>query len=98
MVRPVNYAATVIPLKAAAQVDGITLAKRHAVGEIDIVRNQDRVTITYFENKALVSRTFVIVRQNACHTPLCFQPYTRTFGVKGCLDYIICMFCGIRSL
>jgi hypothetical protein len=55
MMRPVNHAATVIPLIATAQRHGQPLPHRYALREVDIMGDQDAVTVSEFKNKALVT-------------------------------------------
>ena len=65
MVRPVHQSAEVIPLVHAANVDAITHTDGHAIGEIEVVCDQQGLAIADIDYKALVTRVVVVVRQKA---------------------------------
>ncbi len=58
---PVNEAAKLIPLKHAPNLDAITHAERHALGEVEIVRNQQRPVVADINDETLVARAFVVI-------------------------------------
>ena len=63
MVCPVHQAAEIIPFIHTAKLDAITHAQRHASGEVDVVRNQQRVTIGQLYDESLMTRTVIVVGQ-----------------------------------
>ena len=73
-VRPVDKTAQVIPLVHAAHLNAIPQAERHAVGEIDIVRDQQRPATANIDDEALVTGTVVVITQQAADEARDFDP------------------------
>ena len=67
MVRPVNQATLVIPLVHAAKSHTIAEPDGHAFREIKIVSEQYCLAIAEINNKALMTRAFAAVTQQASH-------------------------------
>ena len=65
VVCPVHQSTEFVPFVHAANVDSIAQAHRHALREIDIVRDQERTAIPGIENKPLMPGTFVVVAEHA---------------------------------
>ena len=61
--RPVNQAAEVIPLVHAPELDTVSQPNRHALRNVNIVCDEERLPIADIENKTLMPRTLTIVRQ-----------------------------------
>ncbi len=59
--RPVHETAEVIPLIHTAYLDAIAHTKRHAFGEVEVVRNQQRPTVTNIDDETLVTRAVVVI-------------------------------------
>jgi len=72
--RPVHESPQVIPLIHAADMDTIAHAQRYAPGEVEVVRDQQCSAITNIENKALVARAVIVVRQQARYEACDFDP------------------------
>lgn len=62
MMRPVHQAAEVVPLVDATDCHAISHAKRHATGQVDVMRDQQRLMLTDINNEALVALAIVVVR------------------------------------
>lgn len=60
---PVNDTAALIRLKLAPHLNLIPGSQGHAVGEIDIVRDQQCPLPGHFDNETLVARTAVVIGQ-----------------------------------
>jgi len=73
---PVHQTAEIIPLVHAPDDYTIAHAKRHALGEIDIVRNEQSTTIADIDDESLVPRTVIIVGQQSSHESSDFDPAT----------------------
>ena len=82
-----NQAAQVVPLVHAAHLHSIAHPQRHALGEINIVRDQQRVAIADIDNEALVTRAVVVVSQQAPDEASDFDPAS-----------VVALFVGSRSL
>ncbi len=53
--RPVHEAAKVIPFVPAAKPQAVAEADRYPFGQVDIVRDQERLTACYPQHESLVS-------------------------------------------
>ena len=58
---PVNESAKLVPLVHAPNLDAIAHAERHAFGEVEIVRNQQRPVVADINDETLVARAFVVI-------------------------------------
>jgi hypothetical protein len=74
VVGPVDQPAQVVPLVHSAYPDAVTDAKRYAFGEINIVRNQQRLPIADVDDESLMGRAVVIVMQKAPDEATDFDP------------------------
>ena len=65
VVRPVDQAAEVVPFVHAAHDDAIPEPDRDALGKIDVVRDQQGLAIADVDDETLVTRTIVVITQQA---------------------------------
>ena len=72
-VRPVQKSAEIVPLVKATHVNAITHAHRDALGQLEIVRDQQCLSLAYSDNETLVTR-LVIVGQQAPDEARDFDP------------------------
>lgn len=63
VVRPMHQAAEIIPLIHATKLDAVAHTQWHAPDEVDIVRNQQRVSVGQLYDESLMARIVVIVGQ-----------------------------------
>ena len=63
-----NDSALRIPFILSPDEDAVFRGDGHTLREIDIVAYQDRVGPSQFDDKALVTRSFVVVREDADHS------------------------------
>ena len=61
MVRPVHQAAEVVPLVHAAELHAISKADRYTVGQVDVMRNQQRVATAQLQDEALVTIAVAVI-------------------------------------
>lgn len=73
-VRPVHQAALIIPFVNAAEADSITHANRHALRQVEVVRNQQRLAPRQLQYEPLVPDALVIVRNQADDVAGIFDP------------------------
>ena len=73
---PVDETAEIVPLVHAAHINAITHAERHASGEIDIVRDQQRPATANIDDEALMTRDVVVVRQQSPDETGDLDPFT----------------------
>ena len=65
MMRPMDDAAFMVPFVFTIKLHSVTaLEIGNARREIDIVRDQERLTIHEFEDEALVAAAFIVIRQH----------------------------------
>jgi hypothetical protein len=74
-VSPVDQATEIVPLIKTAHVNPVTHAQRNAFGKIDVVRDQQALTVTDIDNEALVTRAIIINRQQAAHEAGDLDPF-----------------------
>ena len=74
MVRPVHQSAEIIPFVHATEMDPVAERQRYPVGKIDVVSNQERLAIAQLDDKALMLRSIVIIRQQAPDETRVFDP------------------------
>lgn len=55
VMRPVHEPTEFVPLVHTAKMDSIPKAQRHALRQVDVVRNQQALAITQLQDKTLVS-------------------------------------------
>ena len=72
--RPVNEPTQIIPFVHAADQHSVTHAEGNAFRQVDVVRYQQRAAIADIDNESLMSRTVIIVGQQAPHEALDFDP------------------------
>jgi len=76
VVGPMHKTAQIVPFIHAANAHTITETDRHSFRKIDIVGDQQRFTVTDIEDKTLVSRTVIVVRQQLYHDAPDLDPAT----------------------
>ena len=74
MVRPVQESAEIVPFVQASHTHAVAHAEGHAFGQVGIVRDQQRLAIADVDDKALVSRAVMVVRQKAADEARDFDP------------------------
>jgi hypothetical protein len=77
VVCPVNETAQVVPLVHAPDMHAITHPDRNALGQVDIVSDEQGCAVADIDNEALVARTIVVVRQQPRHEALNLDPGSR---------------------
>ena len=73
-VSPVHQTAELVPLVHAAHVHAIAHADRDALGKIDVVRDQQGLAIADVDDETLVTRTIVVITQQAADEACDFDP------------------------
>jgi len=63
MMRPMHQTTELVPLVHAAKFDSIAQADRHALRQVNVVRNQQRLSIRQGQDESLMSRPLVVVGQ-----------------------------------
>ena len=91
MVRPMDNAAFFVPDILAVEADTVAyLESVDSRGDVDVMRDQQRLSRRKLNDKSLVSRTVQIVGQNANHLALAFDLYvacpTRKRAADGIVD------------
>ena len=76
MVRPVHQAAEIIPLVQPAKFNPIAKTQWNSSCEIDVVRDEQRLTTGQLHDEALVSGTIVVVWQQPHHETRVLDPRT----------------------
>ena len=74
VVRPVHEPAEIVPLVHAANPDTIAHAERHALGQVDIVGNQQGPVVADIDDEPLVAGAVVVVMQKAVDEAGNFDP------------------------
>ena len=74
VVSPVYESAQVIPLVHAAHADAIAQTDGDPFGEIEVVRDQQRLPFADINDEALVTRAFVVIMQKAADEARDFDP------------------------
>ena len=74
MVCPVHEPAEVIPLVHAAHDNAIAEADGDAFGEVEVVRDQQRLPFADINDETLVTRAFIVVMQQAADEARDFDP------------------------
>ena len=71
---PVHEAAEVVPLVQAAHPHAIAHADRDALGEINVVRDQQGLAIADIDDEALMPGTIIVITQQAADEACDFDP------------------------
>ena len=74
MMCPVNQSAELIPLVHTPELDTVSESHRHPLCNVYVVSNKERLPIADIENKALVPRAILVIRQQALHEARCLDP------------------------
>ena len=74
MVRPVHESPEVVPFVHAAHDDAIPETGGDALGEIEVVLDQQRLPIADVDDESLVPRAVVVVMQKAADEASDFDP------------------------
>lgn len=61
VMRPVYEPAQIVVLVHAPEMHSVAHADRNPFRKINVVRNQQALTTVYLDDKALVTRTFVVI-------------------------------------
>ena len=90
MVRPVHEPPEVVPFVHAAHGDAIPETDGDAPGEIEVVRDQQRLPLADVDDESLVTRAVVVVMQKAADEARGFDPPPIIVLVKAdvCLPYV----------
>ena len=60
--RPMHQAAEIVPFEHAPDAHTITHPDRHAFRKVDIVCDQQCHAVAYVDDKALMTRTVIVIR------------------------------------
>ncbi len=71
---PVHEPSKLVPLVHTTHFDAIADAKRHAFGQIEIMRDQQRPAVTDIDDESLVTRAVIVVMQEAADEAFYFGP------------------------
>lgn len=71
---PVNQPAEIIPLVHTPEPDAVSESHRYPVCNVYVVSNKECLPIADIENKALVPRAILVIRQQALHEARCLDP------------------------
>ena len=71
---PVNETTKVVPLVHAAHFDAIAHSHRHPLSDIDVMNNEQRLLPATIDDKALVTRSIMIVMKQTDHVTLAGNP------------------------
>ena len=71
---PVNQPAEIIPLVHTPEPGAVSESHRYPLCNVYVVRNEECLPIADIENKALVPRAILVIRQQALHEARCLDP------------------------
>ena len=80
--RPVHQSTEIVPLVHAADLYSIPYTDGHSLRQINIVCDKQGLAVTDVDDKALVTRSVVIIRQQSRHNTLDVDPRPRIALVK----------------
>ena len=80
--RPVHQSTEIIPLIHAADLYTIPQANGHPLCQVNVVCDEQGLAVTDVDDKALVARSVVIIRQDSRHDTLDVDPRPRIALVK----------------
>ena len=71
---PVNQPAEIIPLVHTPEPDAVSESHLYPLCNVYVVRNEECLPRADIENKALVTRAILVIRQQALHEARCLDP------------------------